>query len=684
MEKKKKKSTFKFFRLSTLHKNEILHVFLAIVFVFSSLYIASSLDQAKAASNNWDFTTAGDYTYDSDKIEFSNGVAQLKQENWYDAGYSLRKSITIDRAKVSSTFETNFQVLINTTDTDLKDTTNGGGVGQSDGGDIVFTNFDGQTKLDFEKESYTSTTGALTYWIEVPTVNGTGASTDTVIYMYYGSSTVADQWNAEATWGSEYLLVQHMNEDPSGGAPQMIDSTSNSTDGTSAGAMEIADLVAGQVGNAIEFNGSTQYIDLSSNVNNIEGYTAGTITGWFKTSDTACQRIFSLTDSSVSDYALIGIGGCTGQWSNESIGYYHNKGGSIDIFMAAREGHTAYQDGTWRHLALVMGNGDNAFYINGVKKSVSFDFGGSVSTNQLTDINGQNAAAIGAANAGSWSTFFNGIIDEIRLSTTPLSTNTISSQYNNQKYPDKGDHGASGFYTVGSEVATTYFTDSPTVVNNTGLTFTKTLASLSETLASDSAGSVTYQVSNDGTNWYYYDNQNWVSASGVSQSNAASVLDANLITFVDDVGTGDFYFKAFLTGDGTQLTKLSAVSVLYDTPGGGSSPDEVEVISETEPVIEEISEEIAEEEVEEEVEETVYEGDDALEQENTDLKSKILEQNSLIEELRALILTFEDEIQTLKQSKIIVYGPYLDDFIRFGNGTNDPESILKLLEDSFG
>ena len=135
---KSKKKVNKTVLSHRLHRKEALYIFSAFVLVLNIAYITAALTSARAASNSWDFSTAGDYTYDSDKIEFSGGVAQLTLQDWYDAGYTNRKAITIDRTKVSSTFETNFQLLVNTTDTDLKDTGNGGDVGQADGGDIVF------------------------------------------------------------------------------------------------------------------------------------------------------------------------------------------------------------------------------------------------------------------------------------------------------------------------------------------------------------------------------------------------------------------------------------------------------------------------------------------------------------------------------------------------------------------
>ena len=652
-------------------------MFLVFVFIFSTAYVISALDSVKAASNNWDFTTAGDYTYDSDKIEFSGGVAQLKQD-WYDAGYTNRKTITIDRAKVSTDNQVNFPVLINTTDGDLKDTTAGGDVGQSDGGDIVFVNTDNATKLDFEKESYTSTTGALIYWVEVPNVNGSGATTDTVIYMYYGSSTAADQWSAEATWDSNFVLVQHMNEDPSGDAPQMIDSTSNSYDGTSVGTMTNGDLIAGQIGNGLDFDGGNDGVTIPHN-SDFDLVAPFAYSFWVNSASTPNLQEVLGHNKDASAY--------TG-WSAEVV-----RTSGVDYFRTTAQGNeisstanSSIPEDTLIYIAVSKPSSGASYdiYVNGVEE-----------TSYTTDLTTNPSAytivlSIGKTSFNGAGRYFNGVIDEVRISDIARSDTWVAASYNNQKWPDKDDHGASGFYTVAAG-SSAYPTDSPTVVNNTGLTFTKNLGSLSEILASDSAGSVTYQVSNDGTNWYYYDNSNWVSASGVGQSNAVTVLDTNLITFVDDVGTGDFYFKAFLTGDGSQQVKLSAVSVLYDTAGGGGSPDEVVVVEEVEDMdpgsesgmVEE--EETAEDVVEEVVEDLIVDDAvkvvlNALKAENSDLKSEVFELKLLIQDLQSVIAFYHTEVEVVEDglSELVVYGPYLNDFIRFGNGANDPEAILKL------
>ncbi len=140
-------------------------------------------------------------------------VAQA--QSWYDADWGYRKTITIASSKVSTvsgTNLTNFPMLISATDVQWKDTGSGGNVAQSDGGDIVFTASDGTTKLDHHIGRYSPSSGALTVWVEIPSL---AAATDTIIYMYYGNAGVADQWSQTGTWSNSFHGAWHL-EDASG------------------------------------------------------------------------------------------------------------------------------------------------------------------------------------------------------------------------------------------------------------------------------------------------------------------------------------------------------------------------------------------------------------------------------------------------------------------------------------
>lgn len=169
---------------------------------------------------------------------------------WYDSGWNYRKKITIDADDVPNTDQSNFPVLISLTDTDWKETGSGGHVGQSDGGDFLFTD-SSDNKLDHEIEEYNPSTGELIAWVEVPTVS---ASTDTDIYIYYGNASCSDQWDIEGTWNEggsgNYKMVQHLQE-PSG---THLDSTSNNNDSTTV-SVTTQGSATGKVDGADDFDG---------------------------------------------------------------------------------------------------------------------------------------------------------------------------------------------------------------------------------------------------------------------------------------------------------------------------------------------------------------------------------------------------------------------------------------------
>jgi hypothetical protein len=146
--------------------------------------------------------------------------------------YSCSMKITIDHTKVdASSYLYDFPVLISLTDTSLKLTTDTpcGYVTSSLGYDIMFTNGDKTLQLDHEIEKFTSSTGELLAWVEVPELKHDDY---TVIYMYYGNSgagdqQTGDQQNPDGLWDpSVYEAVYHLQDN------SLVDSTSNNHDST--------------------------------------------------------------------------------------------------------------------------------------------------------------------------------------------------------------------------------------------------------------------------------------------------------------------------------------------------------------------------------------------------------------------------------------------------------------------
>jgi hypothetical protein len=161
------------------------------------------------ASTQWTQTTQADFNSgilnNVDTSSSPGGVKLAVRSDWYNAGWSYRKKITVDCTKVAADL-TDFPVLVSlSSDPDLA------ARAQSDGDDILFTSTDGTTKLNHEIEYFNGGTGELVAWVNVPNLS---SSTDTDIYMYYGNSSCGDQENAVAAWDSSFKMVQHMDDTP--------------------------------------------------------------------------------------------------------------------------------------------------------------------------------------------------------------------------------------------------------------------------------------------------------------------------------------------------------------------------------------------------------------------------------------------------------------------------------------
>ncbi|RZM18023.1 MAG: DUF2341 domain-containing protein, partial [Pedobacter sp.] len=117
------------------------------------------------------------------------------------------RAITVDRTKVANTVQTDFPVLVNVTQLNLRTTANGGKVRNSAGHDIMFTtDSTGLNKLKWEIEKYVPATGELVAWVKMDV----SPATDKVFYIQYGDPTISTfQGNVAETWNADFAAVYH-------------------------------------------------------------------------------------------------------------------------------------------------------------------------------------------------------------------------------------------------------------------------------------------------------------------------------------------------------------------------------------------------------------------------------------------------------------------------------------------
>jgi len=122
----------------------------------------------------------------------------------------------------------------------------------------------------------------------------------------------------------------------------------------------------------------------------------------------------------------------------------------------------------------------------------------------------------------------------------------------------------SGTLTLIDQGGGTYPTDAPYVTSTNPISYVN-LGGFTQQLGSNNAGQITYRLSPDGTNWYWWNGSGWAPisvSSTIDDANTAAELNDHLDEFAAQFGAGNIYIRAFFRSDGTQQVELQ--NVIFD------------------------------------------------------------------------------------------------------------------------
>ncbi len=352
--------------------------------------------------------------------------------DWYDTDWRLRKQITIDFNQVDANL-TGFPVLINlATDAELAASA------QIDGDDILFTLSDEITKIPHEIEFFDPGTGELVAWVNVPSVS---ASVDTDIYMYYDNATVGSQQDVLNVWDANYVQVLHLKEAPNGALDELNDSTGSGNHGQTF-SMGAGNSVDAQIGKGLNFVRADA-------LDQVRVYDSASLDG---TADEGTLEYWAyfVAAPPPSTYYLImvhslrfsGSRGMEHAWrDDDNFFMYANTGDpggetwsgtSLHGFVAGRWHHVVWR---WQRVP----GQDHDLFTDGISRA--FDIADN-SANWTVDATMDDWYYGGTADRND--RWFDGRMDEVRVSNIMRSDAWISTEHNNQSDPDN-------FYTLGPE-----------------------------------------------------------------------------------------------------------------------------------------------------------------------------------------------------------------------------------------
>lgn len=228
--------------------------------------------------------------------------------------------------------------------------------------------------------------------------NGTAGS----YKMGYGFITQLDK-SLSLTVQPSGLVAAYPLDETSG--TKLGDQSVNNAYGTMQGTLT---SVTGKLSTALSFDGSTQAVLVGNNTQTQLSST-GTLEAWIKTS-TATGTMAAVTKSS---NFWIGL-------SAGKVAIYDWTSG-----VTCTDSSTTVTDGTWHHIAATLSSGvtnGSIIYVDGVAKK----------TCTWTPAAQTGSVALGAVYSGSYSQYFTGSIDHVKIFNRILSANEISAEYTGQ------------------------------------------------------------------------------------------------------------------------------------------------------------------------------------------------------------------------------------------------------------
>jgi RHS repeat-associated protein len=374
--------------------------------------------------------------------------------------YSYVRPIVIDHTKVPSSDQPNFPFYFAVTDPLLASTGNGGHVTSPTGNDIVFSSDPaGLQALPFDLEQYNPATGQIVAWLQVPVLSH---SQDTVIYMFYGNSTITlPQQNPSAVWDTNYTAVYQFEDLQNG---NWLDSTINENNATTYDLQQ----APGQPGGAGVFDGATTYAALPTN--DFASYPYSGASGaifnasfgvWFKTASSGVI---------LGQTGAVSPGGDPGGWVPA---LYIDTNGYLEAnFLNLQNAQqivspTVLNDNNWHYAMLTFdtnATNNTIGFLGGVTSTTSgietlYVDGKTISSQSGVIPDGFNSAYsyfLGTGYAQGWAStpgndpwfYFNGSLDEVEISSIARSNGWVQAEYYNQSSP-------STFFSLGAEVGAT-------------------------------------------------------------------------------------------------------------------------------------------------------------------------------------------------------------------------------------
>ncbi len=354
---------------------------------------AANINGLSAWAGPWSFTTVDNY-------------------NLWSSHKTITFNTTTSGAAVYSVNQINFPVLVRLISNGAT-SSNTPGFSANGLNDIRFSKSNYTQGFPYQIDYLSPTLDTAAIWVLVDTVYANSASQTMV--MHYGNASAQSESNGNAvfdTGKTGYRDVWHLGEAGNNTAGGYKDATVHGANGTGTNMVGGTSDTAGVIGKAQSFNGSTQFITMGYNTTGISGNVNRSIEGWIKG---------NTTTAGACAFGLAPNDGTTNAWFLISPLYSGN--GDYDLSLQNHDYSvsTLSSDKAWHHFTATWNGTTASLYVDGGGKTASGAPGNLVTVDSFM---------VGMRGYGS--IYFQGVVDEVRLSSVARTAAWDSLSYANQ------------------------------------------------------------------------------------------------------------------------------------------------------------------------------------------------------------------------------------------------------------
>jgi hypothetical protein len=334
----------------------------------------------------------------------------IANEQTYLNGFSKRAPLFISNDIIrGQELLKDFPVLINIKNDELKHVSKGGFVVNPKGLDIRITKADGISSLASQIESYNPNSGEVSLWVMIDSLSENYGRD---LFLYYSNSTINSDLPA-VIWSNGYQAIWHLNGNAFAANTRKIKTTAQGTSDTE-----------GKISMSKKFSADRKDYLSCGYVKELDLQGSFTISTWLYLNELNKKQVILSNQGDLPQGYSMYI-----NENNQLCADFYNASGKLIQFSDESDSEILDKE-RWYHVNIVFSSEEKKLtsYVDGIADRIA----------TVIDVPHPSAAELQIGrNQFDKDSYFNGLLDEIRIANVPRSQLWLATVFYNESLADK-------------------------------------------------------------------------------------------------------------------------------------------------------------------------------------------------------------------------------------------------------